>query len=70
MFVFTSFFIRELMSVGKRLAKERDEMSRELGKLQESVMELHDKLIMEIQVLAQENNSLRKNGFKKDEELK
>ena len=58
------------MSVGKRLAKERDEMSRELGKLQESVMELHDKLIMEIQVLAQENNSLRKNGFKKDEELK
>ena len=58
------------MTVGKRLAKERDEMSRELGKLQESVMELHDKLIMEIQVLAQENNSLRKNGFKKDEELK
>ena len=41
---------RELLNVGKRLSKERDEMSRELGKLQESVMELHDKLIMEIQV--------------------
>jgi hypothetical protein len=27
---------RELLSVGKRLAKERDEMSRELGKLQVS----------------------------------
>ena len=37
---------------------------------QESVMELHDKLIMEIQVLSQENNSLRKNGFKKDEDQK
>ena len=33
-------------------------------------MELHDKLIMEIQVLSQENNSLRKNGFKKDEDQK
>ncbi len=42
---------RDLISVGKRLSKEREEMSRELGKLQESVMELHDKLIMEIQVL-------------------
>ncbi len=56
------------MTVGKRLSKERDEMSRELGKLQESVMELHDKLIMEIQVLTQENNSLRKNGFSKQDE--
>jgi hypothetical protein len=57
-----------LLTVGKRLSKERDEMSRELGKLQESVMELHDKLIMEIQVLTQENNSLRKNGFSKQDE--
>jgi hypothetical protein len=56
------------LTVGKRLSKERDEMSRELGKLQESVMELHDKLIMEIQVLTQENNSLRKNGFSKQDE--
>ena len=56
------------MTVGKRLSKERDEMSRELGKLQESVMELHDKLIMEIQVLTQENNSLRKNGYSKQDE--
>ena len=56
------------MTVGKRLSKERDEMSRELDKLQESVMELHDKLIMEIQVLTQENNSLRKNGYSKQDE--
>ena len=56
------------MTVGKRLSKERDEMSRELGKLQETVMELHDKLIMEIQVLTQENNSLRKNGYSKQDE--
>ncbi len=39
------------MSIGKRLARERDEMCRELRRLHESTLELHDKMIMEIQVL-------------------
>ena len=48
------------MSIAKRLAKERDEMCRELKKLQDSTMELHDNMIMELQVLKEENNSLRR----------
>ena len=50
------------MSVSKKLAKEREDMCRDLSKLHESMIELHDKMIMEIQILAQENTSLRKNG--------
>ena len=38
------------MTIGKRLAKERDEMCRELRRLHESTLELHDKMIMEMQV--------------------
>ena len=48
------------MSIAKKLAKERDEMCRELKKLQDSTMELHDNMIMELQVLKEENNSLRR----------
>lgn len=59
---------KEVLNVGKRLAKERDEMCRELKKLHDSTMELHDKMIMEIQVLRQENNSLRRNGFKQEKD--
>ena len=44
------------MSIAKKLAKERDEMCRELKKLQDSTMELHDNMIMELQVLKEENN--------------
>ena len=52
------------MSVAKKLAKERDEMCRELGRMYESMMELHNNMTMEIQVLSQENSTLRKNGTK------
>lgn len=40
------------MTIGKRLAKERDEMCRELRRLHESTLELHDKMILEIQALS------------------
>ena len=36
-------------------------MCRELGRLYESMMELHNNMTMEIQVLTKENNSLRRN---------
>ena len=55
------------MSIGKKLAKERDEMCRELRRLHETTMELHDNMIMELQVLREENNSLRRNGCKQEE---
>ena len=51
---------RDVMSIAKKLAKERDEMCRELKRLQDSTMELHDNMIMELQVLKEENNSLRR----------
>ena len=50
-----------MLLVAKKLSKERDEMCRELGRLYESMMELHNNMTMEIQVLTTENNSLRKN---------
>ena len=53
---------RDVLSVSKKLTKEREEMCRDLGRLHESMLELHDKMIMELQVLAQENSSLRRGG--------
>ena len=52
---------RDVLLVGKKLSKERDEMCRELGRLYESMMELHNNMTMEIQVLTKENKSLRRN---------
>ena len=40
---------RDVLTIGKRLARERDEMCRELRRLHESTLELHDKMIMEMQ---------------------
>ena len=57
-----SCFCRDVLSVSKKLTKEREEMCRDLGRLHESMLELHDKMIMELQVLAQENSSLRRGG--------
>ena len=48
------------MSIAKKLAKEREEMCRELRRLHDSSMELHDNMIMELQVLKEENNSLHR----------
>ena len=59
---------KDVLSVSKKLAKEREEMCRDLSKLHESMIELHDKMIMEIQILAQETNSLRKNGGNKHDD--
>ena len=53
-----------MLNVSKKLAKEREEMCRDLSRLHESMIELHDKMILQIQILAQENNSLKKNGVK------
>ena len=50
-----------MLLVAKKLSKERDEMCRELGRLYESMMELHNNMTMEIQVLTKENKSLRRN---------
>jgi hypothetical protein len=49
-----------VLSVSKKLAKEREEMCRELGRLYDAMMELHNNMTMEIQVLANENGSLRR----------
>ncbi|TRY68412.1 hypothetical protein TCAL_04100 [Tigriopus californicus] len=57
---------RDVLSISKKLAKERDEMCRELGRMYDSMMELHNNMTMEIQVLHQENGSLRKNGTHKN----
>ena len=56
------------MSIAKKLAKERDEMCRELKRLHDSTMELHDNMIMELQVLKEENNSLRRKDSTEDDE--
>ena len=56
--------LRDVLSVSKKLAKEREEMCRDLSRLHESMIELHDKMIMQIQVLSQENNTLKNNGVK------
>ena len=58
----TPAVFRDVLSVSKKLTKEREEMCRDLGRLHESMLELHDKMIMELQVLAQENSSLRRGG--------
>ena len=55
------------MSIAKKLAKERDEMCRELRRLHDSTIELHDNMIMELQVLKEENNSLRRKESKEDD---
>ena len=55
------------MSIGKKLTKERDEMCRELRRLHDATMELHDNMIMELQVLREENNSLRRGGCKQED---
>ena len=60
----TSLPPRDVLSVSKKLAKEREEMCRDLSRLHESMIELHDKMIMQIQVLSQENNTLKNNGVK------
>lgn len=46
----TSDSCRDVLSVAKKLTKEREEMCRELGRIYDSMLELHDAMTMEIQV--------------------
>ena len=62
----TRAYFRDVLLVAKKLSKERDEMCRELGRLYESMMELHNNMTMEIQVLTKENESLRRNSGAKN----
>ncbi|KAG7160098.1 Synphilin-1-like [Homarus americanus] len=50
---------KEVLSVARRLVKEREEVVRELSRLHDHMVEAHDNNIMALQVLAEENNSLR-----------
>ncbi|XP_071523053.1 uncharacterized protein [Panulirus ornatus] len=50
---------KEVLSVARRLVKEREEVVRELSRLHDHMVEAHDNIIMALQVLAEENNSLR-----------
>lgn len=58
---------REVLSCAKKLLKERDELSVELNGLQSQVMKVNNTLVADLQLLLQENESLRekKNGGKK-----
>jgi hypothetical protein len=53
-------FHRDVLSVGKRLAKERDEMCRDaLGRLHKMAgLAVHDKMAAEVAELAEENRAL------------
>ncbi|CAL4060334.1 unnamed protein product, partial [Meganyctiphanes norvegica] len=50
---------KEVLSVARRLVKEREEVVRELSRLHDHMVEAHDNIIMALQVLAEENNLLR-----------
>ena len=57
---------RDILSVSKKLTQEREDMCRDLSRLHESMIELHDKMIMEMQVLSQEA-SRRAGAVKEDD---
>ena len=61
---------REVLSTAKRLAKERDEMCRELGRLYEAMLELHNNMTMEIQVLRANKGKGKKEGSSESSEEK
>ncbi|KAK4304414.1 hypothetical protein Pmani_023640 [Petrolisthes manimaculis] len=50
---------KEVLGVARRLVKEREDAVRELSRLQDHMVEAHDNIIMALQVLAEENTSLR-----------
>ena len=52
--------------MSKKLTQEREDMCRDLSRLHESMIELHDKMIMEMQVLSQEA-SRRAGAVKEDD---
>lgn len=46
-----------MLTIGRRLTRERDEMCKELKKLYEATLELHDKMTSEIQMMTNEMTS-------------
>ena len=50
---------REMSALSAQLMSERGELSNALRSLHEKMLELHDKMIMELQVLYKENSNLR-----------
>lgn len=49
--VTTSRLDRDVLVIGKRFAKERDEMCRQLGRLYEDVVQLHQALLFDMRTL-------------------
>ena len=50
---------RDVLVIGKRLAKERDEMCRQLGRLYEDATSLHQGLLIELRALHREVAAVR-----------
>ena len=50
-FFFFFPYCRDVLVIGKRFAKERDEMCRQLGRLYEDVTSLHQALLFELRTL-------------------
>jgi len=57
---------RDVLAIAKRLSRERSEISRDMAKLYDATLELHDSMTMEIQVLVKENNDLKKAAGQND----
>ena len=43
-------YFKDVLGISKKLAKDREDMRRELNRLYEAMMELHNNMTMEIQV--------------------
>ncbi|CAG0890392.1 unnamed protein product [Cyprideis torosa] len=50
---------RDVLTISRRMDAEREDLMGQLKRLHEHVIGIHDRLIMELQVLLQENRSLR-----------
>lgn len=51
LFLIPFCYCRDVLVIGKRFAKERDEMCRQLGRLYEDVTSLHQALLFELRTL-------------------
>ena len=51
---------REVLSVSRKLLREREDMCKDLSRLHESTLELHDRLLGQLQQLSAENRQLRR----------
>ncbi|CAG0894492.1 unnamed protein product, partial [Darwinula stevensoni] len=60
---------REMITIGKRLEGEREELVQQLQQLRQHVMDLHERMIVEIQLLLRENQRLGGTPQHSQEEL-